>query len=116
MSTRAHVITKYEVKYGREGLAWGQDFLNAITGDYISDSYTGGEYNCDEAIWEFNKDQFKAMVDELDKMTEEEWGKKCEEEWGDHEHDYHKEDVVPLFKAWLKETPKNEDYVRISWF
>jgi len=116
MSVRAHVLTKYEVKYGSCGLSWGQNFLIAITSDYIDDSYTGGEYNCDSCIWEFDKDKFKTMVDELDKLTEEEWDKKCEEEWGDPDHDYHKEDVVDLFKTWLKETPEHYNYVRISWF
>lgn len=116
MSTRAHVLKKYDVKYGSCGLSWGQDFLIAITNDYIDDSYTGGEYNCDSCIWEFDKDQFKDMVDELDALTEEEWDKKCEEEWGDKDHEYHKEDVVDLFKSWLKETPKKENYVRVAWF
>ena len=116
MSTRAHVITKYEVKYGCEGLAWGQDFLKAITCDYIPDAYTGGEYGCENCVWEFDKDQFKEMVKELGKLTEEEWNTKCEEEWGDHEHEYHKEDVVPLFKTWLEQTPKKESYVRVAWF
>ena len=73
MSIRAHVLKKYDVKYGSCGLSWGQDFLIAITNDYIDDYYTGGEYNCDNCIWEFNKDQFKTMVEELDKLTEEEW-------------------------------------------
>ena len=116
MSTRAHVLKKYEVEYGSCGISWGQDFLIAITNDYIDDSYTGGEYNCDSCIWEFDKDQFKAMVDELDALTEEEWDKKCEEEWGDKDHDYHKEDVVGLFKSWLEETPKKSEYVRVAWF
>lgn len=116
MSIRAHVLTKYNIKYGAEGLSWGQEFLKAITSDYIDDSYTGGEYTCENCVWEFDKDKFKDMVDELDKMTEEEWDKKCEEEWGDHEHDYHKEDVVPLFKTWLEQTPKKECYVRVAWF
>ena len=116
MSTRAHVLKKYNVQYGSEGLSWGQDFLKDITSEYIDDSYTGGEYCCENCVWEFDKDQFKAMVDELDKMTEEEWNQKCEEDWGDSEHDYHKEDVVPLFKAWLAETPKKENYVRVAWF
>lgn len=116
MSTRAHVLTKYEVKYGSGGLAWGQDFLLAITADYIGDSYTGGDCQCDSCIWEFNKDEFKSMVEELDKLSDEEWDKKCEEEWGDHNHEYNKEDVVPLFKDWLKQSPKKDSYVRVAWF
>lgn len=116
MSTRAHVIKKYDVKYGSCGLSWGQDFLIAITNDYIENSYTGGEYNCDSCVWEFDKDEFKAMVDELDKLTEEEWAEKVKDEWGEDPDEYHKEDVVDLFKSWLKETPKKEEYVRVAWF
>ncbi len=116
MSIRAHVLKKYDVKYGSGGLVWGQDFLIAITSDYIPDAYTGGEDRCENCVWEFDKDQFKEMVKELDKLTEEEWNTKCEEEWGDHNHEYHKEDVVPLFKTWLKETPKKSTYVRVTWF
>ena len=43
MSTRAHVITRYEILYGSEGLAWGQDLLESLADEYIEDSYTGGE-------------------------------------------------------------------------
>lgn len=116
MSIRAHVLTKYEVEYGACGLSWGQDLLIAITSDYIKDSYTGGEYNCDSCIWSFGKDEFKAMVDELDKMTDEEWNNKCNEEWSIDPKEYHREDVVDLFKQWVKQTPEKENYIRVSWF
>lgn len=115
MSTRAHVITKYEIKYGSEGLAYGQDLLESLSDEYIEDSYTGGEYHTEEAIWEFNKDQFKTMVETLSKMTEEEYNSKCKE-WGVNPNDYPKDYVVELFQSWLNETPEKEDYLRISWF
>lgn len=115
MSTRAHVITKYEVKYGSEGLAWGQDFLESLADEYIEDSYTGGEYHSDEADWEFNKEEFKEMVETLDKMSKRSYNRKCKD-WGVNPKDYPKDYVVELFQTWLKETPKKSDYVRISWF
>ena len=43
MSTRAHVITKYEIKYGSEGLAWGQSFIESLADEYMTDYYIGGE-------------------------------------------------------------------------
>ena len=79
MSTRAHVITKYEILYGSEGLAWGQDLLESLADEYIEDSYTGGEYHSEEAIWEFNKEQFKAMVETLANMKKREYNSKCKE-------------------------------------
>lgn len=115
MSTRAHVITKYEIKYGSEGLAYGQDLLESLSDEYIEDSYTGGEYHSEEAIWEFNKDQFKTMVETLSNMTKREYNRKCKE-WGVNPKDYPKDYVVELFQSWLNETPEKEDYLRISWF
>lgn len=111
MSTRAHVITKYEIKYGSEGLAWGQELLESLSDEYIKDSSTGS----DEAIWEFNKAEFKSMVDTLANMKKREYNRKCKE-WGVKPKDYPKDYVVELFQTWLKETPKKYKYVRISWF
>ena len=115
MSTRAHVITKYEIKYGSDGLAWGQSFIESLASEYMTDYYIGGENHSDAAIWELNKDEFKAMTETLSKMTSDEYSSKCNE-WGIDPDDYQKDDVVDLFRSWLKETPENEDYVRISWF
>ena len=115
MSTRAHVITKYEIKYGSEGLAWGQSFVETLAYEYMTDYYIGGETHSDAAIWELNKDEFKAMTETLSKMTSDEYISKCNE-WCIDTDDYQKDDVVDLFRSWLKETPENEDYVRISWF
>lgn len=115
MSTRAHVITKYEIQYGSEGLAWGQDLLESLSDEYIEDSYTGGEYHSEEAIWEFNKEQFKTMVETLSTMKKREYNSKCKE-WGVNPEDYPKDYVVELFNTWLNETPEKESYVRISWF
>ena len=116
MSTRAHVISKYQIEYGSEGLAWGQDFLVALAGDYINDACTGGEYHSEEAIWEFDKNEFKAMVDTLEAMSESEYNEKCKDEWGVNPEDYPKDYTVELFKQWLNETPETSAYVRISWF
>ena len=55
------------------------------------------------------------MVETLDKMSKRSYNSKCKE-WGVNPKDYPKDYVVELFKTWLKETPKNSDYVRISWF
>ena len=115
MSTRAHVITRYEILYGSEGLAWGQDLLESLADEYIEDSYTGGEYHSEEAIWEFNKEQFKAMTETLANMTKREYNRKCKE-WGVKPKDYPKDEVVELFRTWLKETPEHYNNVRISWF
>lgn len=115
MSTRAHVITKYEINYGSEGLTWGQSFMESLAYEYMTDYYIGGETHSDAAIWEFNKDEFKAMTETLSKMTSDEYISKCNE-CGIDPDDYQKDDVVDLFRSWLKETPENEDYVRISWF
>lgn len=115
MSTRAHVITKYEIKYGSEGLAWGQPFIESLAYEYMTDYYIGGETHSDEAIWELSKDEFKAMTETLSNMTSDEYISKCNE-WGINPDDYQKDDVVDLFRSWLKETPEKEDYVRISWF
>lgn len=115
MSTRAHVITKYEIKYGSEGLTWGQNLLESLSDEYMKDSSTGGEDNSDEAIWEFNKAEFKSMADTLANMKKCEYNRKCKE-WGVNPKDYPKDDVVELFQTWLKETPKKYKYVRIAWF
>lgn len=115
MSTRAHVITKYEIKYGSEGLAWGQSFIESLAVEYMTDYYIGGETHSDAAIWELNKDEFKAMTETLSNMTSDEYISKCNESGIDPD-DYPKDYVVELFNTWLKETPENEDYVRISWF
>ena len=115
MSTRAHVITKYEIKYGSEGLAWGQSFMESLAYEYMTDYYIGGENHSDAAIWELNKDEFKAMTETLSKMTSDEYISMCNE-WAIDPDDYQKDDVVDLFRSWLKETPEKEDYVRISWF
>ena len=116
MSTRAHVLTTYQIEYGSEGLPWGQDFLVALARDYINDACTGGEYHSDEAIWEFDKEEFKAMVDTLEAMPEDEYNKKCKDEWGVEAEDYPKDYTVELFKQWLNETPETSPYIRISWF
>lgn len=115
MSTRAHVITKYEIQYGSEGLAWGQDLIEGLAREYMPSSYTGGEYRSDEAIWEFSKDEFKEMTETLANMKECEYDGKCKE-WGVHPEDYPKDKAVELFKCWIEETPTDSDYVRISWF
>ena len=115
MSTRAHVITKYEIQYGSEGLAWGQSLIESLAYEYMTDYYIGGETNSVEAIWEFNKDEFKAMTETLSKMTSDEYISKFNE-WAIDPDDYQKDYVVELFNTWLKETPEKEDYVRISWF
>lgn len=115
MSTRAHVITKYQIKYGSEGLAWGQDFLSALADEYITDSCTGGEYHSEEGIWEFDKNEFTEMVNTLEAMSKRAYNKKCKE-LGVNAKDYPQDYTVELFKTWLKETPKKSDYVRISWF
>ena len=115
MSTRAHVITKYEIKYGSEGLAWGQSFMESLAYEYMTDYYIGGETHSDAAIWELNKDEFKAMTETRSNMSSDEYISKCNE-WCSDPDDYQKDDVVDLFRSWLKETPENEDYVRISWF
>lgn len=115
MSIRANVITKYEIEYGRAGLAYGQELILALSSEYITDAFTGGEYNSDDTIWEFNKEQFKAMTESLSKMTSEEYISKCNK-WGIDPDEYPKDDVVELFHTWLKETPEQSMYVRISWF
>lgn len=115
MFTRANVITKYVVEYGSEGLADGQEFILALAEEYMPDSYTGGDYHSDGAIWEFNKAQFKAMTETLSKMTSEEYNSKCNE-WCVAPEEYPKGYVVELFQTWLKETPENYPCVLISWF
>lgn len=115
MSIRANVITKYEIEYGSAGLAYGQALLLALSAEYMTDAYTGGDYNSDDAVWEFDKAQFKAMTETLSTMTTEEYNRKCDE-WGVKPDDYPKDYVVELFNTWLKETPEHYTYVRISWF
>ena len=75
---------------------------NALAKDYI--------------IGEFDKNEFKSMVDTLDAMSEDEYNEKCKDEWGVKPEDYPKDYTVELFKQWLNETPETSSYVRISWF
>ena len=48
-------------------------------------------------------------------MKKREYNSKCKE-WGVNPKDYPKDEVVELFRTWLKETPEHYNYVRISWF
>ena len=117
MGLRATVIKKYDVQYGdRGGFNYGAAFLSSLIGEYCPCAYLGGDYNDYDAIWSVDKEEFAAMVAELEKLTDDEFKDKAENDWGvDGDDDYSKSYVLEMFKDWLAETPEGESWVRFGW-
>ena len=113
MGLRATVIKKYEVEYGKaQGFNYGAEEIASIIYEFCSDYYVGddGCGGCSyDAIWEVDKDEFTEMIDELKKMTDEEY----KEQFSRGE--YTREDAISLFEKFLAETPEESLYVRFGW-
>ena len=117
MGLRATIVKKYDVQYGdAAGFNYGYDFLAALIGEYCASSYLGGENNSCEALWEVDKEEFKAMVATLKEMDADEFAEKAVSEWGACEEDgYTKDYVLHVFERWLEETDPNSCWIRFGW-
>ena len=115
MGLRATVIKKYEIEYGdTQGFNYDPDTLSNIISEFCDDFYNG-DVSAD-VYWEIDKEQFRAMVDQLAEMSTEEFNTRMEEDWfcGD-DKPYSKKYVLDVFTGWLAETPEDSNYVRIGW-
>lgn len=120
MGLRATVVKTYKVEYGNKGgFNYGNDFLVALVEHFEIDAYTGGEYNSLSAIWEFDKEGFEEMVEQLKQMSQADFGGLCAELGfsSDYlfENGYTREYVLEVFTGWLEETPEDSAWVRIGW-
>lgn len=112
MGLRATVIKKYEIEYGNtHGFNYESGTLADIIYEFCADYYVGdddfGGYNTDE-IWEVGKEDFKYMLSEIRKMTDEEFEEVFSDRVG-------REEVIRVFEGFLNETPEDSNYVRIGW-
>ena len=123
MGLRATVIKKYEVEYGNaNGFNYDPDTLDNIIGDFCDEYYDGeDDFGCCSTAsnWEIEKHQFEEMVEELQKMPEEEFNERMKEDWFSgtffDDKPYSKKYVLDVFQGWLDETPEDSNYVRIGW-
>lgn len=115
MGLRATSIKKYEIVYGdNSGFNYDPDTLSNIIEDYCEDFYNGEDLPDTNVVWEVDKTQFRNMVSELEKMSDEEFKSKMED-WKYGCECYNKNYVVTLFKGFLSDTPEDSNYVRIAW-
>lgn len=121
MGLRAKAIKKYVIEYGdAEGFNYDSGRLENIINDYCQDFYCGPD-GCEstDVIWEIDKTEFSFMIEELEKLSEEEFNEKMKDDWSTskrRDNEYTKENVLKLFRTWLKETPDDSNYVRLAWF
>jgi hypothetical protein len=120
MGLRATVIKTYKVEYGNaNGFNYDPDTLNNIISEFCDDYYCGDD-GCGglstDTFWEIDKEQFRAMVNQLAEMPTEEFNTRMEEDWfcGD-DKPYSKKYVLDVFTGWLAETPEDTNYVRFGW-
>ena len=85
MGLRATVIKTYKVEYGNaNGFNYDPDTLNNIISEFCDDYYCGDD-GCGglstDTFWEIDKEQFRAMVNQLAEMPTEEFNTRMEEDW-----------------------------------
>ena len=79
MGLRACALKKREIELGdSQVLNWESDTLAAVINYFCNDAYTGGDYDSTDTTWNVDAQQFKEMISEVEKMTEEEF----QEEFG----------------------------------
>lgn|GEM_PF-3505112 len=121
MGLRATAIKKYVIEYGdASGFNYDAWRLENIIDDYCDDFYCGSDGCADtDVIWEINKTEFAEMLSEIENLSEKEFDEKMKNDWSTskrRDNEYTKENVLKLFRTWLKETPDDSNYVRLAWF
>ena len=113
MGLRATAIKEYKVEYGETaGFNDCVDIVADIIRAYCSCYYLGYDGFPDEsAIWEVDKAEFKAMLDNIKNMTDDEFKSKIY----DKRCDLTRNETVRVFEGFLEETPDNEEWVRFGW-
>lgn len=122
MGLRAHSVKKYDIEFGSAcGFNYDPDTLAAIIYDFCDDANLGddgfGGHSTD-TIWEVEKGQFLAMVNELREMSEEEFNERMKEDWSYREQPnptYTQKYVIGLLMDFYNDTPEKESQVRIGW-
>lgn len=115
MGLRATVIKEYRVEYGeKSGFNNGAEYLVTLIQHFCPSAWCGGEDFSEYAIWEVPKDEFTGMVQDIARMTEDDFATVvARNEYTDSE--YTREYVLGVFRGWLEETPPDSDYVRFGW-
>ena len=117
MGLRATIIKTYKVEYGEaQGFNYGSEFLSNLISNYCDCCNLGGEFNDMDSFWSVDKGEFADMVKKLEEMPAREFNKRAVNEWGAEKDDgFTKSYVLRIFKAWLKETDPDSDWVRFGW-
>lgn len=119
MGLRATVIKKYVVEWGdTQGFNYAPDTLDNILRYFCDEVYSGDDIDgvSTSTIWEIDKEQFKQMIAEIKRMSDDEFNRSMKEDWGVYSDQiYSKQYVLDVFEGWLRETPEDDSYVRIGW-
>lgn len=107
MGLYATAVKKYEIEYGHtQGFNYDVDGLYGIISQFCDDFYSGDVAD-PNVIWEIDKTQFREMIDEIERLSEEDYDELI--------GGYDREQLINTFNGYLNETPRNSNYVRIGW-
>lgn len=111
MGVRAHIVTKYEVKYGSEGFNYQAPDLRCLLEDSGICNVCLNSEDDSYSDWEILAFELKARIEEIEKMPEEE----IEEFWTDGDCPG-KEYIISMLKLFYDQADKGDDYIHIHWF
>ena len=108
MSCTAHVLKKYVKKYA-DGcwFNYGADDLNSLLMAYDVEFRNDSEYDCASGLEITDIESFKHAIRQLKKLPAKEKNEYLE--------GYTNEEIVGVFKQWLK-CQLDDGYIRIEWF
>ena len=74
MGLRACALKKREVELAdRQVLNWASEVLENVIQEFCEDCFCGGEYGDTACTWEVQKDEFKNMIGQVEKLTDDEF-------------------------------------------
>ena len=77
MGLRACALNKREVELAdRHVLNWGSEVLENVIQEFCEDCFCGREHGDTDCTWEIQKDEFKDMIGQVEKLTDDEFQEK----------------------------------------
>lgn len=108
---KAHVCSTYQVEYGSESFAGGQEVINGFLYEH-------------EALWcydpdspwfsvhiEISRERLSELVDEIKSDPS-----STEVFLEEHEGNWKASDLLDVFQKWLKEADPRNEYIAVDWF
>lgn len=118
MGLRIHAIKQRVIEYGDTGgFNFGAEFVASLIGCFCDSLFCGSDYPDTDQTWTVNADQFKEMLDKIERMSDEEFETlakeqdafEVEDEWLKREY------VLEKFRAFYDEADKKDGTIYLFW-